>query len=125
MLAVGINPLPSLSLHTDYSIDLNGFDVHIQTVKFNIATATSLVCQRYPSVRMKQAEAIFQYWIKKRKKIRKALMRPYQLPPAVENSSPHIAFRPRFSGRRISTRNVIAPIRSSIPSFVASFSFFY
>lgn len=50
-------------------------------------------------------EAVYKYWLKKRKKIRKPLMRDFRAPPDVENPSPHVAFRPRHAGRRISTRN--------------------
>jgi hypothetical protein len=50
-------------------------------------------------------EAVYKYWLEKRKRLGKALMRAFQEPPPKLNSDPHVAFRPRAEGRRISKRN--------------------
>jgi hypothetical protein len=66
------------------------------------------------NVRTKILEPVYEYWIDKRKRLGKALMRQYQEPPPRGNTDPHVAFRPRTEGRRISKRNVRAsPARSS------------
>ena len=53
----------------------------------------------------KLVEAVYQYWINKRKQWGKALIRIFQEPPPKGNTDPHVAFRPRTEGRRISKRN--------------------
>jgi len=53
----------------------------------------------------RHVEGVYRYWIEKRKRIGKALMRQFQQPPPVEDPSPFIAFRPRQPQRRISHRN--------------------
>ena len=50
-------------------------------------------------------EAAYHYWIEKRKRLGKALIRIFQEPPPKGNTDPHVAFRPRLEGRRVSRRN--------------------
>ena len=50
-------------------------------------------------------EAAYHYWIDKRKRLGKALLRIFQEPPPKGNTDPHVAFRPRLEGRRVSKRN--------------------
>jgi hypothetical protein len=56
-------------------------------------------------VRTKILEPVYEYWIDKRKRLGKALLRQYQEPPPRGNTDPHVAFRVRTEGRRISKRN--------------------
>ena len=53
----------------------------------------------------KPVELVYHYWIDKRKRRGKALLRIFQEPPPKGNTDPHVAFRPRLEGRRISKRN--------------------
>lgn len=69
-----------------------------------ILLAATLLGQRSS----KTLEPVYEYWIDKRRRLGKALMRQYQEPPPRGNTDPHVAFRPRTEGRRISKRNVRA-----------------
>jgi hypothetical protein len=64
-----------------------------------IAAATRL------NIKGKPVESVYSYWISKRKRLGKSLMRIFQEPPPKNNTDPHVAFRPRVEGRRISKRN--------------------
>ena len=57
-------------------------------------------------VRTKVVEPVYEYWSMKRMKLGKALMRQFQEAPPRGNTDPHVAFRLRTEGRRISKRNV-------------------
>lgn len=48
-------------------------------------------------------EHIYEYWRARRKVLRKALMRKFQIPP--HEPGPHVAFVPRVPSRRASSRN--------------------
>ena len=56
-------------------------------------------------VRTKILEPVYDYWMGKRRRLGKALMRQYQEAPPRGNTDPHVAFRLRTEGRRISKRN--------------------
>lgn len=56
-------------------------------------------------VRSKVLEPVYEYWMDKRRRLGKALMRQFQEPPPRGNTDPHVAFRLRTEGRRISKRN--------------------
>jgi hypothetical protein len=71
---------------------------------FTLAQAMILSSQRL-NIKNRGVEAVYHYWIGKRKRLGKSLMRIFQEPPPKNNPDPHIAFRPRVEGRRISKRN--------------------
>lgn len=72
------------------------------TADFPIIMATQL-CQDQLGLKGKFVESLYEYWKAKRKRLKKSLMRQYQLPPSL--AGPHHAFVPRTMGRRSSTRN--------------------
>jgi hypothetical protein len=66
----------------------------------------AIVCAAtFLHVRTKIVEPAYEYWCMKRMKLGKALMRQYQEAPPRGNVDPHVAFRLRTEGRRISKRN--------------------
>lgn len=50
-------------------------------------------------------EQVYTYWMDKRRRLGKALMRQFQEAPPRGNTDPHVAFRLRTEARRISKRN--------------------
>jgi Enhancer of polycomb-like len=64
-----------------------------------------LIGSNQKGIKTAHVKAVYQYWIKKRVRLNKALMRQYQQPPPPEDPSPYIAFRPRETIRRMSHRN--------------------
>ena len=50
-------------------------------------------------------EQVYNYWMDKRRRLGKALMRQFQEAPPRGNTDPHVAFRLRTEARRISKRN--------------------
>ena len=63
-------------------------------------------------------KAVYDYWIKKRVRLGKALMRQYQEPPPRGNTDPHVAFRLRIEGRRSSKRIVSERKRHTCETYV-------
>jgi len=72
---------------------------HFPLVRAIVVAATAI------HVRTKIVEPAYEYWAAKRMKLGKALMRQYQEAPPRGNVDPHVAFRLRTEGRRISKRN--------------------
>lgn len=94
-------------------ITLNGMRAEMMSIEdkidprkdFPLVRAIVVAAQTI-HVRTKILEPVYEYWIDKRKRLGKALMRQYQEPPPRGNVDPHVAFRLRTEGRRISKRNV-------------------
>jgi hypothetical protein len=66
-------------------------------------TAAATILQ---NMRVRTVESIYEYWLEKRRRLGKALVRQYQDPPPKGNNDPHVAFRPRSEARRVSKRGV-------------------
>ena len=62
--------------------------------------------EKYKVAGVQFAHDVYKYWIKKRQRLGKALIRRFQIPPDVNDLSPFIAFRPREIKRYASNRIV-------------------
>jgi len=93
-------------------ITMNGIRAEMMNIEekidprreFPLARAYMLAAQHL-NLRNKNVEFAYEYWLEKRRRLGKALMRQYQEPPPRGNTDPHVAFRLRTEGRRISKRN--------------------
>lgn len=62
--------------------------------------------EKFKTATAQFAHDVYKFWIKKRQKLGKALIRRFQIPPDVNDLSPFIAFRPREIKRHASSRIV-------------------
>ena len=92
----GVITLRGELMSSDEKIDVSKFYTLARAIT---SAATTL------HLKGKLVESVYHYWINKRKQWGKALIRIFQEPPPKGNTDPHVAFRPRTEGRRISKRN--------------------
>ena len=92
----GVITLRGELMSSDEKVDVSKFYTLARAIT---SAATTL------HLKGKPVEAVYHYWINKRKQWGKALVRIFQEPPPKGNTDPHVAFRPRTEGRRISKRN--------------------
>lgn len=85
---------------------MNTEDKICPTAYFPLARA--FLATQVPSgakLKLPLVEQVYNYWMDKRRRLGKALMRQFQEAPPRGNTDPHVAFRLRTEARRISKRN--------------------
>ena len=93
----GVITLRGELMTSDEKIDVSKF--------YTLARAITSAATNLHFRHGKNVESVYNYWINKRKQWGKSLLRIFQEPPPKGNTDPHVAFRPRTEGRRISKRN--------------------